>query len=117
METKEQLINFIKQWIDVEDEIKDLQKQLKEKRSEKKILTESLVDVMKTNEIDCFDINNGKLIYTKNKVKSSLSKKLLISSLHEYFGDDSSEVERLSNHILNSRKEIVKENIKHKVNK
>ena len=117
METKEQLINFIKQWIDTEDEIKILQKQLKEKRSEKKILTESLVDVMKTNDIDCFDINNGKLIYTKNKVKSNLSKKMLIASLHEYFGENANEVERLSNHILNSRKEIIKENIKHKVNK
>lgn len=115
--TKEQLINFIKQWIETEDEIKVLQKQLKEKRCEKKILTESLVDVMKTNEIDCFDINNGKLIYTKNKVKSSLSKKMLISSLHDYFGENANEVERLSSHILNSRKEIVKENIKHKANK
>ena len=41
------------------------QKQIKAKRVEKKELTGSLVDVMKTNEIDCFDINNGALVYTK----------------------------------------------------
>ena len=117
METKDQLVSFIKEWIQKDNEIKVLQNQLKLKRNEKKTLTESLVDVMKTNEIDCFDINNGKLIYTKNKVKSSLSKKLLLSSLNEYFTDNPNEVEKLSNHILNSRNETVKENIKYKIKK
>ena len=27
---------------------------------------------MKTNEIDCFDINDGKLIYAKSKVKKPI---------------------------------------------
>ena len=117
METKEQLIHHIKEWIKVDEEIKSLQKQIKAKRVEKKDLTGSLVDVMKTNEIDCFDINNGALVYTKNKVRSCLSKKLLLNALSEYYGDQPDEVEKLSTHILNSRKEVVKEGIRRKVEK
>ena len=117
METKEQLIKHIKGWIKVDEEIKAMQKQINEKKLEKKDLTNSLVDVMKSNEIDCFDINNGALVYTKNKVKSSLSKKLLLSSLAEYYGDKSEEIDKLSNHILNSRKEVVTEGIRRKVEK
>ena len=34
---------------------------IKEHRIEKKELTDSLLGIMKENEIDCFDINNGKI--------------------------------------------------------
>ena len=40
---------------------------------------------MKSNEIDCFDINDGKLVYTQNKVKTPLSKKHLMSALMNYY--------------------------------
>ena len=75
MDTKEELITHIRSWIDIDNEISKLQKQIKDFRNEKKELTESLVDMMKTNEIDCFDINDGKLIYAKSKVKKPINKK------------------------------------------
>ena len=111
--TKEQLINFIKQWIDTEDEIKVLQKQLKEKRSEKKVLTESLVDVMKTNDIDCFDINNGKLMYSQNKIKQPINKKLLLQTLSKYVSDADS-INEITQHILDSRSIKLKDNLRFK---
>ena len=40
--------------------MKTLQKELRERREKKKELTNNLVEVMKTNEIDCFNINDGK---------------------------------------------------------
>ena len=63
MDTKEQLVNHIKEWIEIDNGISGLQKQIKQMRENKKELTSSLVNVMKSNEIDCFDINDGKLIY------------------------------------------------------
>ena len=70
-ETKEQLVATIKEWIQIESEIKLLQKEIKARRARKKELSETLVATMKDNEIDCFDINDGKLVYSKNKVTSS----------------------------------------------
>ena len=52
MTTKEELVNNIKAWMQIEDEMKVLQKELKERREKKKLLTATLVDIMKTNEID-----------------------------------------------------------------
>ena len=75
---KEQLIENIKEWINIDNELKEIQKAAKERRQRKKDLTSSLVNVMKDNEIDCFDVNDGKLIYTQNKVKSNLTKKSLL---------------------------------------
>lgn len=114
---KEKLIENVREWIGIDNEIKQLQKIIKEKRKEKKGLTENLVNVMKTNDIQCFDISDGKLMYTQNKVKSALSKKHLIKSLTEWFKDDPSQIGDLTKHILNSREEKIRENIKRKIKK
>ena len=85
MSSKEELIALIKEWIACDNKLKQLQKSAKEIRIEKKKLTESLVNVMKDNEIDCFDINDGKLVYKQNKVKTPLSKKHLMTALLTYY--------------------------------
>ena len=117
MTTKEELVEHIKEWIQIDNEIKMLQKEIKERRNRKKELSGSLLDIMKDNEIECFDINDGKLLYSQTKVRSSLSKKHLISCLLQYFDNDKEQAIGLSQHILNSREVKVKETIKRKVDK
>ena len=85
MTSKKDLVSYVRNWLEIEKEIKRMQKTVKEKRKEKKEITENLLGIMKENEIDCFDITGGKLLYTKNKVKSSLSKKHLLASLGGVF--------------------------------
>ena len=115
MNTKETLVKTIKAWIIHDDEIKVLQKQIKEHRTEKKALTDSLVEVMKENQIDCFDINNGKIIYYKNKVKTPLNKKTLLSTLETYFKNmPSVDPTQVSEFILDSRETKITENIRRK---
>ena len=114
MSTKEELINVIRGWVKNDNEIKQLQTALKSKKNEKKEITEQLLNIMKTNEIDCFDINNGKIVYTKTKSKQAVSKKLLLSTLSEYFKDDSETALQVANHILDSRCEKVTESIRRK---
>lgn len=114
MDSKDQLVSHIKSWIEIDNEIGKLQKQIKAFRDEKKELTNSLVDVMKSNEIDCFDINDGKLIYSRSKIKKPINKKTLFTSLHTYFKEDEEMAKQLSEFILNSREETVKESIRRK---
>ena len=117
MESKQELVGLIKEWISCDNKIKQLQKAAKDYRSEKKILTETLVSVMKNNEIDCFDINDGKLVYSKNKIKTPLSKKHLMSAFMRYYKDEPKMAEEISNFIMDSREEKVKESIKRKISK
>jgi len=114
---KDKLIENVRSWITIDNEIKQLQKMAKEKRKEKKALTENLVHVMKEHDIQCFDISDGKLMYTQNKVKAPLSKKHLLKSLAEFFQNDPEKVGALSKHILDTRDEKVRENIKRKIKK
>ena len=53
-----------------------MKSKVRELNTKKKELTESLVGVMKQNEIDCFDINGGSISYKKMLLKSQLLEKL-----------------------------------------
>lgn len=117
MDTKEQLINNIKEWMKIDTELADLNKQMKEKKNKKKILTENLVTVMKTNKIDCFDINGGSLIYKTSKIKKPINGKSLLAALQKYYANDVKTAEDLTKHIMESREEKIKETIKHKIDK
>jgi len=97
MEIKEQLVNNIKEWI--------------------KIDNENLVTVMKTNSIDCFDINGGALVYKKNKVKKPINGKTLLSALQNYYKNDVKIAEEITKHVMDSREEQIKETIKRKIEK
>ncbi len=117
METKEQLVNNIKEWIRIDNEINRLKKEINERNNQKKRLTEGLVTVMKTNQIDCFDINGGALVYKKNKVKKPISAKTLLATLQEYYKDDKKIAEELTKYVLDNREELVKESIRRKIDK
>ena len=117
METKEQLVINIKEWIKIDTEINELKAQIKDKNTNKKNLTENLVKVMKTNKIDCFDINGGALVYKTNKVKKPINGKTLLAALQNYYKSDTKTAEELTKHVMDSRSEQIKETIKRKVDK
>jgi hypothetical protein len=115
--TKDEMIGHIKQWIQYDNDIKRLQADLKEKKESRKQHTERLVNIMKSNEIDCFDVNNGKLMYSKTKVKAPLNKSQMVQALMEYFNNDEPRVRELEDKLMSARKEKVTETIRRKVNK
>jgi len=117
METKEQLVNNIKEWIKIDTEIAELKAQIRERNNKKKGLTENLVTVMKNNKIDCFDINGGALVYKTNKVKKPINGKSLLLALQSYYKTDPTVAEDLTKYIMDNRPEQVKETIKRKIDK
>lgn len=117
METKEQLVTNIKEWIKIDTEIAQLKAEIKERNNKKKNLTENLVTVMKKNEIDCFDINGGALVYKKSTVKKPINGKSLLAALQNFYKDDAKTAEELTKHVMESREEKVKETIRRKINK
>ena len=117
METKEQLVTNIKEWIKLDGEIMKLRAEMKEKTNTRKLLTTDLVNVMKNNSIDCFDINGGALVYKKNKVKKPINGKTLLNALKNYYKEEPQVAEDLTKHIMDSREEQIKETIKRKIDK
>ena len=81
----DELLDNVKTWLNIDNEIRTLQKEIKNRRKLKRELTQSLVGIMKNNDIEQLNIPDGQLIYTKNKIRAPLSKKHLLASLSTYF--------------------------------
>ena len=117
MSTQQELLENVKTWLDIDNQIRTLQKEIRDRRKLKKELTESLVGIMKNQDIDALNVPDGQLIYNKTKTKAPLSKKHLLVSLTQFFKNDQRMVEELSKYIMETRQEKEKENIKRKIKK
>lgn len=111
MDSKEQLIKTIKEWVRLDNEIKTLQNEISLRKKEKKKNSENLIQVMKQNEIDCFDIKDGQICYVKKTVKTPITKKMLMDVLVNYFKNDLQKANELNNFISENRLEVIKESI------
>ena len=114
---KDDLIVYIKEWIKIDNDIINLKAQVKQKTTKKKELTESLVNVMKVNNIDCFDINGGALIYKQKKSKRTISGKFLLTQLEEHYKDQPELAKELTKKVLENRVNVIKDEITRKIDK
>jgi hypothetical protein len=115
MSNKEKLAQNVKSWLQMDKEIQLLQKELKERKKKKNDYTDSLVKIMKANEIDCFDISEGKILYTQNSVKKPINKNHLVECLSKYFEKNPNvPTDDIVKFILENREINVKEGIRHK---
>jgi len=115
---KGDLIALIKEWKQIDDEIKSIQKEVKKRRDRKKVLSEKLIKIMRTNDIDSFDINNGKLLYTQSKLKESINRPYLLGIISKYFEDDDTvDIGGVADYILENRSIKLKEGIRCKLDK
>ena len=114
---KSQLIKIVKEWVRIDNEIRQLQKEISTRRQDKKKMNDQLMETMKSNDIDCFDLNDGKICYTKKNVKKPINNKVLLDILTKYYNGDLSQASEINNFIKDNRTEITKENITRKISK
>jgi|SRR6056300_968044 len=111
MENKQLLIENIKEWVKLDNEIRELKKQEKVRKKTKDELSKSLMEIMKSNEIDEFDINQGKIVYKKKNVKKPINKKNLLDILSKYYDGDLASAAKLNTFIMDNREETFVESI------
>jgi len=114
--SKEELIKNVRKWISLDNEIRTLQKEQKKRRDKKKEVSESLIDFMKENEVDCFEIKDGNLSYVKQNVKKPITKKNLLEILSKYYDGDIFKATEMNEYIMNNREEVVRESIQRRIN-
>jgi hypothetical protein len=112
---KAELVQLIKDWITTDNEIRELNKQAKQRKDKLKKVSENLISTMKENEIDEFNVKDGKIMYSKTNVKKPITKKNLMSILSKYYKGDISQAVEVNNFILENREEVVKETIKRSI--
>jgi hypothetical protein len=113
---KDQLKINVKMYLDMDDQIKALNKAIVERRKKKNELSEEILGTMKKFEIDNMNTKNGKLIYSTTKSTKPLNKNNLITGLNLYFQDED-KAKNVSKIVLNNREKVEKVKLRRTINK
>jgi arginine utilization protein RocB len=116
METLDQLKQTVRDWVKLDNEIRALNKEITTRRNDKKDISKRLIEVMRENQLDIFDIKDGQLMYVKKNKKKPITQKQLLSLFSNYY-KDSSKAEELHNYIMDNREEVTEETIQRKIAK
>ena len=113
MSTSGELVSLVQAWLSGERELKKAQANIRQLRKDQKEASSNLLAVMKNNEIDCLDVNDGRLSHITSKSRSGVSKAHLLASIGSFFDEeDAGEMpERLTGHILDCRKTTIKDKL------
>lgn len=113
---EENLIQSIKNWMELEREIDTLQKQIRELKAKKKIINVDLTQIMKNNNLDCIDVTSGQIRYVKNKVKKGINQKYLLSIMEKYY-ENKEQAQKICEFIQDNREIQESEKIQFKKDK
>ena len=112
-----ELVDVVKQWVQTDNKLIQLNKMVRELRQEKKRWNEAMIQTMKNNEIDIFDIKDGQIKYKMEKKKEPLTQKKLLSILEKHPQLAKEQVQVLNDFVYENRAETVKESIVRKIHK
>ena len=111
MTNKDELVKIVKEWININNEIQEMQKKIKLDKLKRQELSKLLISIMNENEVDCFDTHSGKLQCKKVKTKGAINSKYLTTTLSDYFKNDNDiDIIDIVSYINNNR--VVKEESK-----
>lgn len=80
--------NNIKEWVSIDDQIKDLQKQIKLFKQAKKDKEEFILEYLTNINENQIQISDGKLIKNVSKTKAPLKNEMITDTLIEVLKDD-----------------------------
>ncbi len=112
---KENLKNKIKEWVQIDNEIRTLAAEQKKRQLEKKEISKRLMDTMRENHIDCVNLADGELVYSKKSKAKPITKKHLLNILYKLCNGNGEKAEEMNQFIMDNREEVVTEQLIRKI--
>jgi Zn/Cd-binding protein ZinT len=92
----------IKQWVSIDNQIKQLNDKVKQLKEQKCVLSENINNYVETNNLSTIQISDGQLKFVKTKETQPLTFKYLEKCLHEIIKNEE-QVEKILEYIKNKR--------------
>jgi hypothetical protein len=115
-QVSKEFVNTVKKYIEIDDKLKYIKKQLKVLNGDKKEHENYILDYLQSIEENIIDIPDGKLKRNINKTQSPLKKEFIQKVLSEIIGD-SNKATLIMEEINNSRPMVERISLKRIMNK
>jgi hypothetical protein len=103
--------NDVLTWVNIDDSIRTVRAKVKELTQEKKAFEEKILTYLSQVEEESIVIKDGKLSKNVSKTKAPLKKETIYQSLVQLVGD-ATKANAMTEHIINSRPDIQRVNLK-----
>lgn len=113
--TKQDLIQTVKKWVHLDNQIKQVSTMLKTLRNQKKEHNEVMINMMKASKIDNLEIKDGQIQYKKYTKRESLTQKKLLHILSHHPQLQSEQVKMLNDYVYENRKVVEKDAVVRKM--
>ena len=109
-----QLQTTVKDWLNLDDEIRTLQSAIRDRKKQKKKISVSIINFMDQNKVPHFNLSDGKLIFSQSKHKQPINAKYIVDTLqnHPDFTQQPHKITNLLTFLQNSRKKVVTNRLK-----
>ena len=107
---------YVQDYLNLDKEISTLKAAIKERKKQKKVLSEQILIFMKQFNIDDMNFSYGKLSYKTGQRKKALKKESLLNSYSEFFQGDDEKAQKLMEFIDSKKSTEVVENLKKSIN-
>ena len=113
--TKEDLIQTVRQWVQIDNQIRQMNKMLKKLKEDKKSHNAHMIEIMKSYSIDNFELKDGQIQYKKYKSRETLTQKKLLEILSKHPQLQQEQAQLLNEFVFDNRKIIEKDVVVRKV--
>lgn len=83
-----QLGGLIKQWMALEEDVRTLSAEIRERRKQLKATRDMITKIMKGAKVGQLNISAGQVLHRTKQTKQPLSKKFIVNTLTEFFNGD-----------------------------
>lgn len=91
----EEFKNQVKVWMQIDNDVKQMTLQIRERRKVQKMLTNKILDFMSKYNIEDLNTKDGKLRYKVRKTKPAIKPTEVKQKLLEYYADNAKEGEKV----------------------
>ena len=107
----EEFVEVVKNWVKLDDLIKELNNKIKEVKTEKKEYEEFILNYMENIDENVINITDGKLRKNKTKTKTPLKEENIKSAIYD-ITQDPSKSEEMTKYIMGNRQHVERVNLK-----
>ena len=112
----EEFVEIVKNWVKIDDEIREKNNQIKELKDEKKEYETFILEFMQNNHENVINISDGKLRVNKSTSKAALKQESIQSSLFDLTRDPNKALQ-MTKYILDNRPLAERVNLKRTKNR
>lgn len=107
----EEFVEVVKNWVKLDDEIRDYTSKIKDLKNERKEFEEFILEYMESINENVIEITGGKLRRNKSQTKTPLKEESIQTALFEITKDNEKSIQ-MTKHIMENRPSVERVNLK-----